>query len=128
YHLTLPSHMSVHHPLSSCIYTYSYYFTPTYTLFLYFFFLIIRPPPTSTLFPYTTLLPISHRHQRERLVRLHELVNRLAVLDGVLGLESGDHGHPAPDHADPQRPARGGLEGGAFREPRGDIEQHRHEQ
>src|SRR5687768_17929954 len=29
------------------------------TLYIFFFFLMIRRPPRSTLFPYTTLLPIS---------------------------------------------------------------------
>src|SRR5439155_24555081 len=35
-------------------FTYSQYYTPHIVPFLFFFF-IIRPPPKSTLFPYTTL-------------------------------------------------------------------------
>src|SRR5215210_9003194 len=41
-------------------------------LFLFFFFLMIRRPPRSTLFPYTTLFrslvghPQQHRHQAEQ--------------------------------------------------------------
>src|SRR5271165_7402698 len=31
-----------------------------FTIFFFFFFLMIRRPPRSTLFPYTTLLPICH--------------------------------------------------------------------
>src|SRR5438046_9426461 len=34
------------------------------TLFIFFFFLMIRPPPRSTLFPYTTLFRSSRRTVR----------------------------------------------------------------
>src|SRR2546429_4457137 len=34
--------------------------TPCYTLFAFFFFLMIRRPPRSTLFPYTTLFRSDH--------------------------------------------------------------------
>src|SRR3712207_7203169 len=34
---------------------------------LYFFFLMIRRPPRSTLFPYTTLFPISGAHPQRKL-------------------------------------------------------------
>src|SRR5205085_6454458 len=37
------------------------------TFFLFFFFLMIRRPPRSTLFPYTTLFRSSHRPRRNRL-------------------------------------------------------------
>src|SRR3712207_8368742 len=37
-----------------------------HSLFVCFFFLMIRRPPRSTLFPYTTLLPIWAHEQRDR--------------------------------------------------------------
>jgi len=62
------------------------------------------------------------------LVLLHELVNRLAVLDHVLGLEAGEHRHPPPDRPGPQGPERGRFERTALRDPGADVEQHRDEQ
>src|SRR5256884_9489444 len=41
-------------PISLHILSFLFYFSPT-ILFLFFFFLMIRRPPRSTLFPYTTL-------------------------------------------------------------------------
>src|SRR5256885_11801358 len=57
---------------------------PVEYLFLFFFFLMIRRPPRSTLFPYTTLFrsSISRRHARERgerrrsALRLHDHLRR----------------------------------------------------
>src|SRR5256885_7579857 len=37
-----------------------------YLVFFFFFFLMIRRPPRSTLFPYTTALPICRRSRRGR--------------------------------------------------------------
>src|SRR5690242_21682489 len=37
---------------------------PTSSLFLFFFFLMIRRPPRSTLFPYTTLFRSKSRHDQ----------------------------------------------------------------
>src|SRR2546430_14238363 len=46
-------------------------------LFLYFFFLMIRRPPRSTLFPYTTLfLSLGGREVRGALAPLHLLATR----------------------------------------------------
>src|SRR5947209_14171798 len=42
----------------------------------FFFFLLIRRPPRSTLFPYTTLFRSPEHFQRLRPVRLHELEGR----------------------------------------------------
>src|SRR5437763_5976282 len=44
------------HPssLSTCI-CFTYFYIYFVTAFFFFFFLMIRPPPRSTLFPYTTL-------------------------------------------------------------------------
>src|SRR3712207_8853811 len=71
-----------------------------YTFFLYFFFLMIRRPPRSTLFPYTTLFRSRH-----------------AVTDGNgNGLTDGDRfadGHPVPD-----RDGNGLTDGDRFAEDR----------
>src|SRR5437867_6368531 len=45
--------------------TCSYHLTSSQQLYLSYFFLIISPPPTSTLFPYTTLFR-SHDSSRNR--------------------------------------------------------------
>src|SRR2546429_7685048 len=65
--------------------------TSTFTVYFIFFFLMIRRPPRSTLFPYTTLFrsedelgdkiaPFDERHQFP-----FEIVNKLAPL-GLLGV------------------------------------------
>src|SRR3712207_7139041 len=46
-------------------------FVLSYVIFFVFFFLMIRRPPRSTLFPYTTLFR-SHVEQRDRAERQHE--------------------------------------------------------
>src|SRR5260370_30685161 len=50
-----------------------------------FFFLMIRRPPRSTLFPYTTLFRSSHRRRRPRGGPGRELPNGWADLAGSLG-------------------------------------------
>src|SRR2546430_13995708 len=45
----------------------------------------------------------AHGGERERLVRLHQLMDRLAVRDRVFGLEAREHRYPAADHTGPQR-------------------------
>src|SRR5260370_27151890 len=49
---------------------------------MYFFFLMIRRPPRSTLFPYTTLFrsQTSHVPEAPRMVSVHKLVQDLATL------------------------------------------------
>src|SRR2546427_13066503 len=54
-----------------------------------FFFLMIRRPPRSTLFPYTTLF----RSQR----------SRVGKRDGARGLADGDLAHPSRDARSPDR-------------------------
>src|SRR5689334_24127613 len=49
-------------------------------IFCLFFFLMIRPPPRSTLFPYTTLFRSAHRG-------LHLQLHRSVVLVRRVGLE-----------------------------------------
>src|SRR5207253_8284842 len=39
---------------------------PRFTLTLYFLYSLIRPPPTSTLFPYTTLFRSTHARHRDQ--------------------------------------------------------------
>src|SRR5207302_10514139 len=71
------------------------YHLPYYSLhnlFLFFFFLMIRPPPRSTLFPYTTLF-------RSRPVL--EVLRGQLVLAGTadsLGTERGDLGERSEEH------------------------------
>src|SRR5437016_6346417 len=48
----------------------------------HFFFLMIRPPPTSTLFPYTTLFRSGHEPHRPSLPERRELPPRLHRLHG----------------------------------------------
>src|SRR5205814_8546851 len=53
-HPPLPIHTSIIH--HSSLHPQSFFFSSDYTnLYLIFFFLMIRRPPRSTLFPYTTL-------------------------------------------------------------------------
>src|SRR5215467_9814213 len=54
--------------------------------FLFFFFLMIRRPPRSTLFPYTTALPIFSRTAAA--LREHEDVTR-GFVDSIRGLYAG---------------------------------------
>src|SRR5205085_10388776 len=58
----------------SLIYTFSFFFFfISYSLYLFlFFFLMIRPPPRSTLFPYTTLFRSEERFD----AHVHETVDR----------------------------------------------------
>src|SRR5258707_4530169 len=55
----------------------------------YFFFLMIRRPPRSTLFPYTTLFRSSKQAQQKWLSPVWDLV---ALLAG-----DGSHGHPCAE-------------------------------
>src|SRR5206468_12807029 len=62
-------------------YVQSYLLIPFFLfhLFLFFFFLMIRPPPRSTLFPYTTLFRSDHPREM-----LGDAVRRLAVAGGAV--------------------------------------------
>src|SRR4249920_4015727 len=51
----------------SC-YLFCFYFF--FSIFVFFFFLMIRRPPRSTLFPYTTLFRSCGRHRVPRLARV----------------------------------------------------------
>src|SRR3712207_7821745 len=51
-------------------------------LIFYFFFLMIRRPPRSTLFPYTTLFRSSLQHQRNRFGKEHPVLQRCARPSG----------------------------------------------
>src|SRR2546430_10950241 len=60
-------------------------------VYMFFFFLMIRRPPRSTLFPYTTLFRSPHRLQRDDLEVLEgKLAARLRLVHRV---------HDAGDHA-----------------------------
>src|SRR5439155_27023536 len=63
------------------------YIISVFTVFLIFFFLIIRPPPRSTLFPYTTLF-----RSRKRL-HVHLMADAVAGLreDGAVLARRGLH-------------------------------------
>src|SRR5262245_66466375 len=50
----------------------------------FLFFFSLRPPPTSTLFPYTTLFR-SARREGDFLVRVHRLAFRLRIHRAVQG-------------------------------------------
>src|SRR3712207_8589535 len=64
-----------------------------YDRLLIFFCLMIRRPPRSTLFPYTTLFRSGHQHGRARVVQDGE-----EALLGIVGIEG--HVEPAgPQHA-----------------------------
>src|SRR2546426_6720426 len=56
------------------------------SLCLFFFFLMIRRPPRSTLFPYTTLFR-SHGHHLRDLPRVERHARGVALEVGVLRLE-----------------------------------------
>src|SRR5206468_12423970 len=83
-------------------YTYTplYLYTPILLIllshiFTFLFFLLIRPPPTSTLFPYTTLFRSVHGREALRL-RAAERNDPAGarLLHGVAGLRSADPGRP----------------------------------
>src|SRR2546421_10635310 len=57
-----------------------------YTSFLLFFFLMIRRPPRSTLFPYTTLFRSLHGDRPDRTLA-HALRKALRDLEAHVGLE-----------------------------------------
>src|SRR5229473_8458142 len=60
----------------------------SFVRFVFFFFLMIRRPPRSTLFPYTTLFrSLMHRHERRHAPARLELAAH--QVPGGLG---GDHG------------------------------------
>src|SRR5215204_7436586 len=71
-------------------------------MFFVFFFLMIRRPPRSTLFPYTTLF----RSQRAPHVgqtagdALHEVAERGDGLDDPLALRSEEHTSELQSHSD----------------------------
>src|SRR2546430_3153761 len=48
---------------------------------LFFFFLMIRRPPRSTLFPYTTLFRSAHMTLNHRLLAIDEGRQRLSLID-----------------------------------------------
>src|SRR2546426_12607613 len=52
---------------------------------LFFFFLMIRRPPRSTLFPYTTLFRSEHAAAHARVLPVEQLANRLEYDSEVLG-------------------------------------------
>src|SRR5260370_15269888 len=52
---------------------------PSSSLYLFFFFLMIRRPPRSTLFPYTTLF----RSRQILACRVHQVCHRLFVHDDL---------------------------------------------
>src|SRR2546422_9428278 len=58
----------------------------------FFFFLIIRRPPRSTLFPYTTLF---RSRPRPRLQAAHRPTRRLG--DGAVRTGRGEHHHPGDE-------------------------------
>src|SRR2546423_4346422 len=67
----------------------SSYYVPNLFLSLFFFFLMIRRPPRSTLFPYTTLFRSAVGHVRRRL---------FAVAVDALDLGAPLHFHEAAAH------------------------------
>src|SRR3712207_7002727 len=65
---------------------------------LYFFFLMIRRPPRSTLFPYTTLFrSVAGRVEREVRAAAGEIHNRLDNLVPTDLVRVDEIGHPEPD-------------------------------
>src|SRR5256885_16701608 len=67
-----------------------------YYLFLFFFFLMIRRPPRSTLFPYTTLFRSDERaDDREQRPRVHPAIEKPAAgaeqEDGECEIRSEEH-------------------------------------
>src|SRR6185437_17102556 len=80
-----PQHSIFAHLISRHLYSY-----PSPTFFLFFFFLMIRRPPRSTLFPYTTLfrsytrpharIDLSARADRGTCVRSEEHTSELQSL------------------------------------------------
>src|SRR2546426_10541726 len=79
--------------------------TPSY---LRFFFLMIRRPPRSTLFPYTTLFRSASQHQVEADARAELVPGRLQVLCRTLS-----QGGRAGPHRVRVRGCRAGLRGAA---------------
>src|SRR5439155_20376869 len=65
--------------ISTCSVTFSCLSFLVLLLFLFFFFLMIRRPPRSTLFPYTTLF----RSTAVKTWRLHPIVEAVQALRGV---------------------------------------------
>src|SRR2546427_9393454 len=64
------------------------------TNYVTFFFLMIRRPPRSTLFPYTTLFRSRPTASREKLRSLRDpVLNRLNDVRGVLAGDEGSHLH-----------------------------------
>src|SRR5205823_13351527 len=64
----------------------SYLYLHVYICFFFFFFLMIRRPPRSTLFPYTTLFRSDFLKVRCRLALLPFLISCLIWLDLVASL------------------------------------------
>src|SRR5262249_61140726 len=92
---------------------------------LLFFFLMIRRPPRSTLFPYTTLF----RSQRALSRRTRELSRRAAGSAAALSCRAAARGHPLQ----PTRQLRLALQGAGWRMAGPGLEQaehrgHRHDE
>src|SRR5256885_6800640 len=69
-----------------------------------FFFLMIRRPPRSTLFPYTTLFRSACDAINESL--LSTIIERDVAGRGFAAAEHADFAHPLGAHADAQNPDR----------------------
>src|SRR3989475_1611026 len=80
--LTIQS-LCYHFPLSTLLYIIFFFLTSFFSFFFSFFFLMIRRPPRSTLFPYTTLFRSA---PRGRAVALREELEQLAH---ALGRDAG---------------------------------------
>src|SRR2546426_4890786 len=77
---------------------------------LFFFFLMIRRPPRSTLFPYTTLFRSRGGARRHALGHFRALYGFAVALARTLEHEQGANSEPAPDLSrlrDPARPGKG---------------------
>src|SRR2546426_11587356 len=70
-----------------------FYTLPVFIFYFLFFFLMIRRPPRSTLFPYTTLF---------RSYKLHETM-RAAALRAIADAEVIAYLHPLPEFPAPPR-------------------------
>src|SRR5262245_15139783 len=67
----------------------------------------------------------AHGDERVFLVLLHDFVDRLAMVDLLLGELPGDDGCPTADHSSPQRPDACPDERLPLEDPAGEVEQHR---
>jgi hypothetical protein len=83
-----------------------------------------RQPSAPPQLPHQQHREQDHQVQGEPLVPLHQLVDRLPVVDRVFRHASGDVGRPAADHPGPQGPEPDRPQGLPLQRPAGQIEEH----